>query len=172
MHRLFFALWPDDALRRDIAEVATQRQGAGARAVRSDRYHMTLHFLGDCEALPATTCATLLAAADAIQAPGPFDVLLDRIGSFDAGRVAWLGCSAVPAPLSQLHRQLCAAFADARIGSTPATGFVPHVTVGRGARRMIDGPIAPLRWRVADFVLIDSAGGEYRRLGRWPLSRG
>jgi 2'-5' RNA ligase len=50
LHRLFFALWPDDALRVRIADVAAKAitaHASGGRSLKPDRYHVTLQFLGD-----------------------------------------------------------------------------------------------------------------------------
>ena len=45
LHRLFFALWPDDATRARLAQAARQWSH---RPVADDKLHMTLHFLGAC----------------------------------------------------------------------------------------------------------------------------
>jgi RNA 2',3'-cyclic 3'-phosphodiesterase len=172
MHRLFFALWPDEAVRREIADAAREQQGLdpAGRAVRPERYHLTLQFLGDFDVLTAAMHGSLLAAAGAIDAPAPFELRLDRVGSFGAGRVVWLGCSEPPAPLVQLHRDLAGALA--KVGITPgaAQQFIPHVTLHRNMGRSIGYPTPALRWRVAEFVLIDAIDGDYRCLGRWPSS--
>ena len=44
----------------------------------------------------------------------PFELLLDRIGSFSAGRVVWIGCRTPPPQLVQLHRELGEALAACR----------------------------------------------------------
>jgi 2'-5' RNA ligase len=153
-----------------MARVAREQQALDPRmrAVRADRYHLTLQFLGDYEALTEGMQASLVAAATQVAAPPAFELLLDRVGSFGAGRVVWLGCGDVPPQLERLHRQLGEALADAGMAPRVEAGFVPHVTVHRNARRPIDGRLQPLRWQVRDFVLVDSTAGEYRLLGRWP----
>ena len=50
MARLFFALWPDDALRRQIAAQAVALNHAhegGGRLLPQDRLHLTLRFMGE-----------------------------------------------------------------------------------------------------------------------------
>jgi 2'-5' RNA ligase len=173
MHRLFFALWPDDALRRDIERVADQSlRGVGGRPVRPMRYHMTLQFLGDFGFLAPARVDTLAAAATQATGVPSFDVLLDRIGSFGTGRVAWMGCTQVPAELIQLHHGLGQALSAAGFATQVSGGFVPHVTLRRNTRGQGDASIPPLRWRVRGFVLVDSTAGEYRMLGQWPLGAG
>jgi RNA 2',3'-cyclic 3'-phosphodiesterase len=48
-HRLFFALWPNDATRDALAATAQavrQRQHPAGRWNRPSRFHVTLQFLG------------------------------------------------------------------------------------------------------------------------------
>lgn len=171
MHRLFFALRPHDALRREIATLAREQVlQVGGRAAHPDRYHMTLQFVGDFPVLSPALHESLRAAADSIATPQPFDILLDRIGSFDAGRVTWLGCRTPHEALARLHGDLAAALAHAGIAPKAEDGFVPHVTLLRNGSGPIDRPIASRRWRVDDFALIDATAGEYSQLGRWPMT--
>ena len=173
MHRLFFALWPDATLRRGIAEVAEAHpaiRAAGGRAEAADRYHLTVQFLGDFRALAPAMLDALGAAATDVAALPPFELLLDSIGSFSAGRVLWMGCQAPPPRLVQVHRELGEALAAADVAAKEAPTFIPHVTLRRHARGPVEQAIPPLRWRARDFVLIDSTAGEYRIIGRWPLA--
>jgi 2'-5' RNA ligase len=173
MHRLFFALWPDATLRRGIAEAAEANPAvckAGGRAEAADRYHLTLRFLGDFDVLPPGTLDALGAAATGVAIRSPFELLLDRIGSFGAGRVVWMGCQAPPPQLVQLHRELGEALAAADIASKESSAFVPHLTLRRHAHGTIEQTIPPLRWWARGFVLIDSTAGAYRIVGRWPLA--
>ncbi|MFL6592015.1 MAG: RNA 2',3'-cyclic phosphodiesterase [Luteimonas sp.] len=173
MHRLFFAMTPDDGLRRDIASLAQEQTlHLGGRAVRTERYHMTLQFVGDFDALTPALHDSLLAAADSVAAPMPMELVLEQLGSFHAGRVIWLGCSKPHEALTRLNADLAAAVSRAGIAIKAEDGFIPHVTVYRNGRVPMDRPVAPLRWRVTDFVLIDATAGEYRRLGRWPVTPG
>jgi len=173
MHRLFFALWPDAALRRGIAEAAEAHpaiRAAGGRAEAAARYHLTVQFLGDFRALAPAMLDALGAAATGVAALPPFELLLDRIGSFSAGRVVWIGCGAPPPQLLQLHRDLGEALAAVDIASKVAPTFIPHLTLRRHAHGAIEQAIPPLRWWARDFVLIDSTAGAYRIVGRWPLT--
>lgn len=58
-------------------------------------------------------------------------------------------------------------------GFAVASGFMPHITL-LWADRCVeqDYPVAPIAWRIADFVLILSLVGEstHIRLGHWPLA--
>jgi 2'-5' RNA ligase len=134
------------------------------------RYHMTLQFLGDFGFLAPARIDALTAAATQAAEVSSFDMLLDRIGSFGTGRVAWMGCTQVPSALIQLHHGLGQALSTSGFATQDSGGFVPHVTLRRNARGEGDASIPPLRWRVRGFVLVDSTAGEYRVLGQWPLT--
>lgn len=172
IHRLFFALWPDDDVRSAMAEQARAIEAACApdgRPVASGRYHMTLQFLGSFRPLPAQVVDSAIATADSLRMPA-FTLRLDRAGSFERSRVWWLGCAPSP-PLQSLHARLGMALAAA--GLRPdASPYAPHVTLGRHPRRLVQArAIDPLSWPVRDFVLVDSAAGApaYRIVRRWPL---
>ncbi|GHA70441.1 RNA 2',3'-cyclic phosphodiesterase [Cognatilysobacter bugurensis] len=165
--RLFFALWPDAAVRTRI-DAATESLAAapGARRVRAERLHLTLHFLGD---VPDGACNGVRDAGAAVAADR-FDLVLDRAGGFARARVAWLGCSHTPAALIDLHAQLGAALRE-RGFAVESRPFAPHVTVRRDVRRpTADASIEPIDWPVDAFVLIESRKGcGYVEIGRWPL---
>jgi 2'-5' RNA ligase len=175
MHRLFFALWPDDALRRRIDETAAQLEREhhpGGRRLRADRYHLTLQFLGDFQPLPPRLVDDACAAADTVRVP-PFELMLDCAGSFRGSNVWWLGAHAMPDGLQRLWDGLGQALAQARVRvKSPSQPFAPHLTVQRDARRHIASlPITPLRWRVGQFALIDSQPGRpYTVVRSWPLA--
>lgn len=173
MHRLFFALWPDATLRRAIAEVADGHPAlriAGGRAEVAGRYHLTLRFLGDFGALAPQLLDALGVAAAGVAGLPPFELLLDRIGSFGAGRVVWMGCRQPTQELARLHGDLDNALAGADVAAKEAPTFIPHLTLRRHAHGPVEQEIPPVRWWARDFVLIDNTTGDYRVIGRWPLT--
>ncbi len=174
INRLFFALWPDDAVRAACAAAARSlriRVPPGGHLSRPERYHLTLLFLGDC--VPADKEAALRQAAGLLRLP-PFALRLDQAGSFHRRSVPWwLGMREVPQPLQRLHERL--RDAALRVGLAPDRArFVPHVTIVRDAGKPLPmTPIAPIHWHVDAFVLVRSrlerTPSEYELLGRWPL---
>ncbi len=175
LHRLFFALWPDDALRARIADAAARVVSAhtpGGRSLKPDRYHVTLQFLGDFQPLPETLLDTARAAADTVRASA-FELPLDSVGGFRGANVWWLGSQATPDPLRALYDALGRALMQHRVPVKSAANFVPHLTVQRDVRRHIaPTPVPALSWPVGEFVLIDSQPGRgvpYDVVGRWPL---
>lgn len=171
-HRLFFALWPDDDTRASIAEAAAglrRSQRPQGRWIKPHRYHMTLDFLGEHAPRPDALIDLALAAGDRVRARA-FDMPLDVAGSFANRSIPWwLGCREIPAGLAALVQGVAEALGTRAGAST----FAAHVTILRDAARALPPtPIAPVRWRVADFVLIESviaAASRYEILARWPL---
>lgn len=164
--RLFFALWPDPVLKAAIAGAArTPARGAPGRRVRDENLHLTVLFLGAVE----TAAEAALAQAAALVRAAPFDLTLDRVGSFFRARVLWIGPSQVPAQLGDLRGQLEAAARTAGVAFDPKP-LVPHVTCYRDVRQTLGpAPVEPLPWPVRSFALVHSAGGQYHVVSQWPL---
>jgi len=102
--RLFLALWPGDAERRQLAELAAAV--AGRRRVRDANLHLTLVFLG---ATDAARLAAYEAALTDLAVPS-LELILDRYGYWPRPRILWLGSSHTPPELyelvAELHRRL------------------------------------------------------------------
>ena len=100
--RVFFALWPDAAVRTQIVRATRDPVGlSGGRPARKDRLHVTIAFLG------ALTEAGLEVARSVPPIEvGAFDLALDRLGTFANGGVLWLGPKTVPPALTELERRL------------------------------------------------------------------
>jgi RNA 2',3'-cyclic 3'-phosphodiesterase len=177
LHRLFFALMPDDATRARLATAAealrASHSGLRARWINPNRYHATLHFLGDHAALRPTLVDGAIAAADKIQA-APFAWTLDNASSF-RGREppCVLRGAEVPAPMQQLWQTLRHALALAGQAGHLERNFTPHVTLAYSHGTMLEpAAIAPVTWQVTDFVLVHNVVGQgsYQILGRWRMA--
>lgn len=177
LHRLFFALWPDDATRTRIAATAGQLatdHATGGRALGMHRYHLTLQFLGDYRPEPPPSLVQqALRAAGSLRSPA-FELALDRAGSF--GTTGWLGCSQMPGGLESLWTGLGRALAREGVRVRSGKTLTPHVTIVRDAAKPLPSVDIPaLCWPVASFVLIHSVLGQrsgYAVLGQWPLEAG
>jgi RNA 2',3'-cyclic 3'-phosphodiesterase len=175
-HNLFFALWPDDALRERIASAAAhlrETRTPRGRWIAARRYHLTVIFLGHHAALPEPLVAGALAAGDAVRV-APFDFALDVAGSFANRSIPWwLGCKSHVAGLFALRSALFDGMRAAGVQVWEDTAHVAHVTILRDADRGLPTtPIEPADWAVREFALIDStlgAGASYEVLRRWPL---
>ncbi len=171
--RLFFALWPDDEVRKQIAR---QRdlivRAHGGVATRTDRFHMTLVFL---DGVPEKLLPAFTACGDGVEMP-PFSLRIDARGQFHRD-LSWLGCTDSPNPLVQLQRTLQTRVEQA-VSVEFDRAFNPHITVARKSLYLPPpGPIAPtIEWNVDKFVLIhsilDPGKTRYDVLKTWPLDAG
>jgi 2'-5' RNA ligase len=179
VHRLFFALWPDAAMRARIAaatDLLKQYPRQRGHWLKPHRYHITLHFLGDFSGMP-DALATRACDIAAGVAGSAFTLTLDRAGSFRNRSIPWwLGCAHVPAEMSDLCNQLAAGMRHHEVAYESKLPLTPHVTVLRDCDVTLPStPVPPLPWQVNDFVLIHSCTGaqsQYRLLGRWVLRQG
>lgn len=174
INRLFFALWPDDAVRAACAEAVRSlrvRMSAEGRAQSPEKFHLTLAFLGNT--LDAAQEAAARAVADQLAVP-PFALALDQAGSFRRREHTWwLGCAQPPAALLRLHEALRDGLAAAKLPAERGR-FVPHLTFLRDARGPLPPtPVRPIAWGARDFVLVrsrlDRQPPDYEIVGRWPL---
>ena len=169
-HKLFFALWPGADVRVQIEQRAKAINGEHPRGrlLEPARYHLTLHFLGEDVDMSPQLIKDTVNAAGRVQAPA-FDLSLDQAGSFH--NVWWLGSAHPPVGLQVLWQLLGTELAHAQVNVASSDTFTPHVTVVRDApARLSPTPIAPIHWRVRDFVLIGSQPPHpYTILHRWPL---
>ena len=176
LHRLFFALMPDDATRTRLAAAAetlrARHSGLRARWINPSRYHATLHFLGDHPALRPTLVDGAIVAADKIHAE-PFAWTLDNASSFRGRQPPCvLRGEEIPDPMQQLWQTLRHALALAGQGGHLERSFTPHVTLAYSHGTMLEpAAIAPVTWQVTDFVLVHNVVGQgsYQILGRWGL---
>ncbi len=169
--RLFFTLWPSDAVRDRIVNVAQPHLAGGkARLVRLSNLHLTLAFLGS---IAEDAVAAAIDAGDAVRA-APFELALDRMETWRAARIACLTVDPVPVALESLVTQL-RRNVQARGLPVDQKDFRAHVTLARDWRgAALDCQIEPMRWPVSEFMLAESpaAGGlaDYRIVRTWSLS--
>lgn len=168
--RVFFALWPDAAVRRGLDHLAGQaHQICGGRRMRADSAHLTLVFVGQ---VATAKIEILKSIASGIHVPS-FDLHLDRMGYWKRNRIAWLGTRQIPRPLAELVESLEEGLRreGLKFDKRP---YSPHLTLARKA--FCGAPLSPdadIRWRVEEFVLVRSsllpAGAVYEVIGRWML---
>jgi RNA 2',3'-cyclic 3'-phosphodiesterase len=168
-HRLFFAVWPDEAAAKSLHEAAREAHvQCGGRLMRRETLHLTLAFLGE---IPAGRWIDATAAAAGI-AVAPFTVTVDRIEYWKHNRILWAGGESEPLTALASSLQTGLRAAGFQLETRP---FVAHMTLLRDARCPTSPPLAaPITWPVTEFSLVESklpaAGPQYEVVGRWPLN--
>jgi len=167
--RLFFALWPDETTRRQVADLVDSLPRRQGRATPVANLHVTLAFVGRTS--PGGRLC-LEHAASEVQGQ-PFTLHLDRVGYFARRRILWLGPSETPLASADLAADLQRRLAPC--GYEPERrAFRPHITLMRKSRPPPEGlQPEPIDWRVEQFALVESvlspAGAEYHVLRNFPL---
>jgi 2'-5' RNA ligase len=169
-HRLFFALWPVESLRRALAgRVAALAPPGTGRAQRPDQLHVTLEFLG---AVPAARLPDVRDAGAAVRAE-PFELVLDAFEYWRRPRVLCLVARELPSALAALVQSLRVEIAS-RGFEPECRPYRAHLTLARKVGQA-PGPavLDPVHWPATDFALVESvterAGSVYRPLGAWSL---
>lgn len=165
-HRLFFALVPPPAVRREIHRLQGQL-GCEGRVVKPENLHVTLAFLGMQE---TAVIPDIEAVASGLAFPAR-TVVLDHVGQFGRGRVLWLGASEPPEALTAFQQDLVQALTAANIGHDPKPWKL-HLTLYRRLRKAphtLDS--VAIEWRPDGFDLVESVGSrtgvEYHSLAHW-----
>jgi RNA 2',3'-cyclic 3'-phosphodiesterase len=169
--RLFFALWPDVAVRVALDALARRIVvETGGRAVAADNLHLTLAFLGE---RPAAMVPELCEGVSTI-AVSPFRLSLDDVGCWRKAGIAWLAAREPGAQMLELREHIVRALAALHI-VIEERRFVAHVTLARRIESIVARQLTPpIDWQVGSFALVasrlDPRGVHYEALHSWPLS--
>jgi 2'-5' RNA ligase len=163
--RLFFALWPDPEVSRQLTRLAAQLNlESGSRRVDPKNHHVTLAFVGEVH---ATKLAVMQQIGRSVRVP-QFTFQCDVIEFWRESQVVVAAARAAPPGLLDLWLKL-----NEAIG-LPREPLRAHVTL---ARKVTQAPVpqamSPVVWRAANFNLIrsDTGGVEsaYTVLDTWSL---
>lgn len=176
MHRLFVALRPPIAIRRQL--IAAMGGIAEARWQDDEQLHVTLRYIGEVEPTVAEDVASVLGS---VRAPAPTIRILG-VGAFDErGRpsAVWAGITPHDA-IAALHRKIDHALV--RIGLEPERrAYLPHVTLARLGRHAApvdrfladNAMLSTAPFTLDHFLLFEShlghAGATYAAIARYPL---
>ena len=169
--RVFFALWPDDAVREQFTQWAKLlHETCRGTITQSRNLHITLVFLGNV-ALTRLGELKLLASKLAGSA---FSLHFKAPSYWRHNHIAWAAPDQTPQALIDLVKALECSLRSAAFGFDERP-YEPHLTLLRKARwdppRRVPKEI---NWEIREFVLVHSnlaeSGSEYEVIGRWPLS--
>lgn len=177
--RLFFAFFPGASAATQVERLAVRLRadhGLSGKPLQTDRFHITLHHLGDFAGLPPHIVAMAKeAGVAAAAAMAPFGITLDRAKSFvsrpDKNPYVLLGSDGVLA-LTHFQKALGAAMAKAGLKvSKTDSAYTPHVTLLYDAHRVTEHPVDSVSWTANEFVLVHSLLGQTKHipLARWSL---
>jgi 2'-5' RNA ligase len=172
--RLFFALWPTDAVRAQLA-AAAQAHAALGRAIAARNLHVTLAFLG---AVAEERVAGVLESARSAQKltfGGKFILHLDRLEFWRRSNLICLSAAQVPPELLAIVDGLRAGLLERDFELREHQTFCPHVTLVRDvARGPVEAGVASVQWPIDSFALVESKvgqrGSEYTVLEAWRLN--
>lgn len=173
--RLMFLLYPDPATAEKIGvEARRLRESLGLRGqpLLTDRFHITLHHLGDYAGLPNDMVAKGKMAGGALSS-APFEVVFDKAVSFanrPGNNPFTLQGGEGVAALIAFQQALGLKMAGAAL--KPDKQFVPHITLLYDGQVVPAQAIAPIRWTVDRFVLVQSKLGQTQHivLQSWDLT--
>jgi 2'-5' RNA ligase len=179
--RVFFAIWPDDAVREQLVEMASGLQrnlGCSGRRIRAENIHLTLVFVGSVD---NSGLEALHSAAEGIVKTGkrPFELVIQEIGYWKHSRIAYAAPREIPSALKELVSLLGKTIKS--VGFSPEErAYKPHVTLLRDATcpalSRMRGAIRPVVWEVRQWLLVKSeqteGGVVYSPIGCWPFGTG
>ncbi|KRC00064.1 RNA 2',3'-cyclic phosphodiesterase [Duganella sp. Root198D2] len=149
-HKLFFALWPDDAVRQALVRLQTPVRG---RLIPPEKLHLTMAFLGQ---QPAEALPVLLGILHATHVP-PLQLTLDCYGYFKRPHIAWAGMGTAPGGLLAAQAELMSRLAAAGFSAATHGEFKPHVTLAREAKEApAEFGAVPVVWNVEGLALVES----------------
>lgn len=166
--RLFFALWPDKVIRKELVLLQRSISHYHGKPVAAQNLHITLAFIGTVDSV-MKECVQARARRISLE---PFSMTMTKLGYFRRSKVMWLGPPDCPSPLKSLVQRLnselevCGYRSDKRF-------FSPHITLFRKAGPLKHATvIAPLCWHIDRFCLVQSTtlpqGAVYRVLCYYP----
>jgi RNA 2',3'-cyclic 3'-phosphodiesterase len=172
--RVFFALWPADAERNQLAAWQKPLQHlCGGRVMRGETLHNTLVFIGDVE---QSRLEALRLAAQEVSGKA-FELHFDVAHYWGHNHIVYAAPGEMPQQLAQLADTLEQRLVAHRF-SFDRREYKPHVTLLRNAH-WTDAPLPkmqPVCWQIRDFALVQSEPQDgltnYRVLAKFPLGVG
>jgi 2'-5' RNA ligase len=173
--RVFFAIWPDAAARKQLLEIADGLQrnpGCTGRRIKAENIHLTLVFVGNVD---KSGLEALCDAAEGIAKTRkrPFELVIQEVGCWKHNRIAYAAPREIPSALKEMAGLLRKAIESAGF-STEERAYKPHITLMRDATCAgLPWRIEPVVWEVREWLLAKSEqtreGVVYSPVARWML---
>jgi RNA 2',3'-cyclic 3'-phosphodiesterase len=158
IHRLFFALWPNEAERNALTAWQPRLQElCGGRIMNAETLHSTLAFLGN---VADHRLEALSLAAQETKFRG-FELNLTSAHYWGHNHIVYAAPEAIPQPLAELANKLGESLRRHRF-HTEDRPYKPHITLLRNAR-WTDAELPPMpavRWGFRRFALVKSLSDE------------
>ena len=172
--RLFFALWPADAIRSELAAAAEPHASLG-RVIAARNLHMTLVFLGAVAPERVAAVHEIAGSVQKLTFDGKFSVHLDVVELWRRSSLICLTAGQAPPELLRIVGRLRAGLHERGFELREHETFRPHVTLVRDVKRGASvAGAASVHWPVDAFALVESKvgqrGSEYSVLDEWPLA--
>jgi RNA 2',3'-cyclic 3'-phosphodiesterase len=172
--RLFFALWPTDAIRAQLA-AAAQAYAELGRAIAARNLHVTVAFLGAVHEERLDHVVEIARATQKLTLDGKFILHLDRLEFWRRSSLVALTATRTPPELLKIVDGLRAGLRERGFQLQDHDTFRPHVTLVRDvARGPAAAAVTPVQWPVESFALVESQvgqrGSQYSVLDEWSLA--
>jgi 2'-5' RNA ligase len=171
--RLFFALWPTDAVRARLAAAAQSHVALG-RAIAARNLHVTMAFLGAVAAERLDHVVEIARSTQKLTLDGRFILHLDRMEFWRRSSLVALTATQAPPEMLRIVDGLRSGLRERGFQLHEHDTFRPHVTLVRDvARGPAAAAVTPVQWPVESFALVESkvgqGGSQYSVLDEWPL---
>jgi RNA 2',3'-cyclic 3'-phosphodiesterase len=176
---LFFAILPNALAASRISQIAEQLRsahGLKGKTLRPDRFHVTLHHLGNYAGLPPDIVALAReVAASVANTMPPFELAFDRVESFSStprNRPLVLRGGDGLIALTAFQQALGTPLKTKAVRHWLKPGYTPHLTLLYDDQSVLLQTIETVAWTARELVLVHSMVGQGRHvhLGRWPLN--
>lgn len=172
--RLFFALWPAEAVRSELAAAAQSHASLG-RVIAARNLHITLVFLGAVAPERVADVQETAASVQKLTFDGKFSVHLDAVEFWRRSNLICLTAEETAPELLTIVGRLRAGLRERGFELREHETFRPHVTLVRDVTRGASAAgAASVHWPVDAFALVESKvgqrGSEYTVLEAWRLS--
>ena len=149
-HRVFFALWPDDATRAAISRATRDAvRASGGRPIAKDRLHLTVAFLGELTAPGSRWRGRCRRSPSARSSSCSTRSACGRSRRFSGSRLPIR-----PSALGELEARLWDALAEH--GFRAEDRIVPAARHARAPRATARGAVEPVAWSVRELALVES----------------